>query len=176
MAVEIQTLLSIPIIIALVPSFIISHLDYCKNLLSDLCPIFLSLCIGHAASTINFLNTRLKDTILQNSQGLPITWRRCEGLTLPLQCHCPSTLSLLSFLPTRRWVSNALIALNYHKFLNVVCTLKCLSLGGIAFIWRPPIHTLKLSSNYISSVKIVQNYLSQNLTSPTLSPCVLLAL
>lgn len=43
LGVEIQTLLSIPIIIVLVPSFIISHPNYCKNLLSGLCPVFFSL-------------------------------------------------------------------------------------------------------------------------------------
>lgn len=51
--------------------------------------------------------------------------------SISLLVSLPLTLPLLLLPPTRRWASIALVALNYHKLLNMLCTLKCLSLGEI---------------------------------------------
>ena len=46
--------------------------------------------------------------------------------SISLLVSLPLTLPLLLLPPTRQWASIALVALNYHKFLNMLCTLKCL--------------------------------------------------
>lgn len=51
--------------------------------------------------------------------------------SISLLVSLPLTLPLLLLPPTRRWASIALVALNYHKFLNMLCTVKCLSLAEI---------------------------------------------
>lgn len=155
-------LLSIPTNIVLVASCIIPHLNYCKSLLSGLCPVLVSPSIGHTTGTINFLNT---DGMLKNKNS---PWRRHEGLNLPSQFLPLSTLSFLLYPPARKWASNALFALNYHKFLNMLCTLKCLSSGGKTTFWRPPTRATKLSSNYISSVKFQKPILVKTLPHPLL--------
>lgn len=68
-----------------------------------------------------------------------------KAYTLPFPLHFYSISSPIS--PIQEWASNAPAALNYHRSLNVLCTLKCSSLSRRAFIWKPPTHASKLSSN-----------------------------
>lgn len=146
MADEIQTLLSISTIIVLVPSIIVSHLDYCKNLLSGLFAVFLS----HALTTLPAVNSFNINSARKN-RDKPLL-EDVMKTSMSLLVSLPLTLPLLLLPPTRRWASVALVALNYHKFFNMLYTLKCLS-GWNNLIWKSPTHASKLSPNYISSVK-----------------------
>lgn len=60
-----------------------SHLDYCGNLLSGVCPIFLSPCTGHTASTDTFVTPIVYWMECWSSQGPPLpgqAWRRKPSL------------------------------------------------------------------------------------------------
>lgn len=84
--------------------------------------------------------------ILKNLQGLPITGNRHEGLNLPFSFH-PLLLYLVSYFPQPGMGIQCPSCPVLPQVPEYALYSQMFVLSKIAFIWRPPTHASKLSSN-----------------------------